>query len=79
MSFRNTRKSAAFKCVTSLPLYFIIPDVALSNCNMALPKVDFPQPDSPTSPTVSPGYTLKLTLSTALKGLVFENHPFLEN
>src|ERR1700730_4392391 len=32
---------------------------------MALPKVDFPQPDSPTSPTVSPASRSKLTSSTA--------------
>src|SRR5258705_13081487 len=31
----------------------------------ALPKVDLPQPDSPTSPTVSPASRSKLTSSTA--------------
>ena len=29
-------------------------------CKIALPSVDLPQPDSPTSPRVSPEYTLKL-------------------
>ena len=32
------------------------------------PKVDFPQPDSPTTATTSPGSTVKLTSSTALTG-----------
>ena len=32
---------------------------------MALPIVDLPEPDSPTSPSVSPGATAKLTPSTA--------------
>src|SRR5215217_8702819 len=32
---------------------------------IALPMVDLPEPDSPTSPTVSPGAMLKLTPSTA--------------
>jgi len=30
------------------------PLVALSNCKIVLPRVDFPQPDSPTKPNVSP-------------------------
>src|SRR5262249_26964866 len=30
------------------------------------PSVDFPQPDSPTTPSVSPGISVKLTPSTAL-------------
>ena len=32
---------------------------------MALPVVDFPQPDSPTRPRVSPSFTSRLTLDTA--------------
>ncbi len=32
---------------------------------MSLPVVDFPQPDSPTSPSVSPSSIQKLTPSTA--------------
>src|ERR1700704_1502281 len=32
---------------------------------IALPRVDLPQPDSPTSPTVSPASRSKLTSSTA--------------
>ena len=35
---------------------------------MASDVTDLPQPDSPTSPTVCPGATWKLTLSTAVKG-----------
>ena len=41
---------------------------------MHLPKVDFPLPDSPTIPSVSPLYMLKLTLSTAFKNNFFENN-----
>ena len=34
---------------------FISPDVGSLRCNIDLPTDVFPQPDSPTSPTVSPG------------------------
>ena len=40
--------------------YFLAGQVA-----KARPSVDFPQPDSPTMPSVSPFLMLKLTLSTA--------------
>ena len=33
---------------------------------IAIEVIDLPQPDSPTKPIVSPGRTLKLTLSTTL-------------
>jgi hypothetical protein len=36
-----------------------------SSCAMANSRVDLPQPDSPTIPRNSPGYTSKLTRSTA--------------
>ena len=32
---------------------------------MSLAVVDFPQPDSPTIPSVSPRFTVRLTFSTA--------------
>jgi len=52
--------------VSSLPLYLILPLVDLSSCKITLPNVDFPHPDSPTNPKVSPSKTLKLISSTAL-------------
>ena len=57
------------------PRYLIEPEVAGSNCKIALPRVDLPQPDSPTKPKVSPGYNLKLTSLTALKLRGLLNHP----
>ena len=53
--------------VTFVPLNLIAPDVGLSSCTITRPRVDFPQPDSPTNPRVSPRLRAKLTLSTALK------------
>ena len=38
----------------SWPLYRISPDVGSSRRKMVLPSVDFPQPLSPTTPSVSP-------------------------
>ena len=43
----------------------IRPAVGLSRRTMHLPKVDFPQPDSPTRPSVSPAWMSRLTPSTA--------------
>lgn len=42
------------------------PDVAFVSPKITLPTVDFPQPDSPTKPSVSPGAIVKLISSTAL-------------
>src|SRR5215470_3329642 len=43
---------------------------------MVRPKVDLPQPDSPTTPRVSPSSTLRLTPSTAFTAsLLRENRP----
>ena len=44
---------------------------------MVLPRVDFPQPDSPTSPRVSPLWIVRLISSTALTTAGFKlNRPF---
>src|SRR6185436_11903326 len=43
----------------------IFPAVGSISRRIARPKVDFPQPDSPTSPTVSPDSMSRLTPSTA--------------
>ena len=62
----------------SLFLNLIEPSVGSYNLTITLPKVDLPQPDSPTSPNVSPLYILKLTSSTAVKyALSFLKKPFL--
>ena len=45
----------------------IRPDVGVSNRTIALAIVDLPQPDSPTTPSVDPFATSKLTASTARK------------
>jgi hypothetical protein len=41
------------------------PEVGSINLRIDRPVVDLPQPDSPTSPSVSPGMMSKLTSSTA--------------
>ena len=41
------------------------PRFGRGNCMIALPVVDLPQPDSPTSPSVSPSFTSRLTPDTA--------------
>jgi hypothetical protein len=42
-----------------------VPSVGCSKPAAIRPSVDFPQPDSPTRPTTSPGWTARLTESTA--------------
>ena len=55
-------------CVMSLPANSMVPPVGSSSRNRVRPAVDLPQPDSPTSPTVSPGHRLRSIPSTALTG-----------
>jgi hypothetical protein len=43
----------------------IEPEVASRSWRITRHSVDFPQPDSPTRPSVSPGSTERLTSSTA--------------
>src|SRR5712692_10119731 len=45
-----------------------VPAVAGINPTRIRPAVDLPEPDSPTSPSVSPGMTSKLTSSSAFSG-----------
>ncbi len=52
--------------VMSSPLYEIAPAVGRSRLTSILATVDFPQPDSPTMPSVSPARRSKETPSTAL-------------
>ncbi len=62
---RNSRNSERPSDVSSVPSKVTLPDVAFSIWMMARPVVDFPQPDSPTSPSVSPSSMAKLTPATA--------------
>ena len=52
--------------VMSCPSNVIVPPVGSSSRMMHRAIVDLPHPDSPTTPSVSPRLTLKLTSSTAL-------------
>src|SRR6266571_9222546 len=52
-------------CEMSSPLNLMVPDVGSRSRITARPMVDFPQPDSPTSPTVSPALTSRSRPSTA--------------
>ena len=55
--------------VMSSPSNSIVPPVGSSSRSMVRPAVDLPQPDSPTSPTVSPWRTSREMPSTARTGL----------
>ena len=65
MSFLNLFKDVFVNLVISLPSKKTCPEVAFSKCKIVLPRVVFPQPDSPTKPMVSPLKILKETLLTA--------------
>jgi len=64
-SRRNGRISRWLRRVISCPATRMEPLVGSINLRMARPTVDFPQPDSPTRPSVSPSPIEKLTPSTA--------------
>ena len=49
--------------------------MASTNRSNVLPVVVLPQPDSPTKPKVSPGYTSNVKLSTAVDNLTFDVYP----
>jgi hypothetical protein len=59
------RSSSSFRCVMSWPSKTIEPSVGSYSRRIARPTVDFPQPDSPTSPSVSPCRMSSETPSTA--------------
>src|SRR5258708_36795530 len=64
--FLRTDLSPAFGMrVISWPSSTTKPSQLGTRRMIALPRVDLPQPDSPTSPTVSPASRSKLTSSTA--------------
>ena len=51
--------------VSSVPLKITLPPVGLRRRTIHFPRVDFPQPDSPTRPRVSPLRMVRSTPSTA--------------
>ena len=53
--------------VNSVPAKLIEPEKGLKSPHINLAKVDFPEPDSPTSPKISPSFISKDTLSTAFR------------
>src|SRR5580765_6245275 len=65
ISRRSGRSSRREMCVMSLPLRRIVPAVGSSRRTMQAPTVDLPLPDSPTSPSISPGAIVSETPSTA--------------
>ena len=65
MRVRIRRISSPERVVRSVPSKTTLPVVACSSCMTARPVVDLPQPDSPTSPRVSPSRTSKLMPETA--------------
>ena len=62
---RICRNSAEPSWVSSAPSNLTEPDVGRISCRTHRPVVDFPQPDSPTSPRVSPAAMVNETPDTA--------------
>ena len=62
---RSVRRSPRLSVVSSVSPKRMVPEVARSTWTMARPVVDLPQPDSPTSPSVSPLRSEKLMPATA--------------
>src|SRR6185369_6235488 len=62
----NLRNSFGATESRSLPANRTSPEVGSISLRIERPVVDFPHPDSPTSPNVSPRRIVKLTSSTAL-------------
>jgi len=70
---RTTRISLVELWVMSAPANSMPPPVASSSLRMVRPTVVLPQPDSPTSPNVSPGAMVNDTSSTAFTVAVFDD------
>src|SRR5690242_12802686 len=64
-SRRSARSFSPRRCVMSSPLNAILPAVGSISLIAVRPSVDLPQPDSPTSPSVSPVLISRSTPSTA--------------
>jgi len=65
ISLRSARSERLSSVVTFLPSKETSPEVGSISRRIERPVVDLPQPDSPTSPSVSPGMTSNDTSSTA--------------
>ncbi len=65
MRCRAAQSSRAESATRSRPSKRICPALGSISRKISRPVVDLPQPDSPTSPSVSPGSSAKLTPSTA--------------
>ena len=72
----TARSGASLPSTTPFASISIDPEDGEVRCMMRLLVVDLPQPDSPTSPSVSPGNRSKLTPSTALSQLRTPKIPF---
>ena len=68
---RFSRSSAGRSRVMSSPSKMTLPAVGASSRISSRPRVDLPQPDSPTRPSVSPGSMRSATSSTARSGMVW--------
>src|SRR6478609_3610759 len=68
---RIRRRSLPLAVTMSWPSNSAEPPVGFSSPQSRRATVDLPQPDSPTSPSVSPGYRSKETPSTALTAPIF--------
>ncbi len=62
---RSRRSRSPLSRTRSTPSKTTLPDVGRKSCSTARASVDLPQPDSPTSPSVSPRFRSKLTSETA--------------
>ena len=65
MDWRYLRISRSLTWVISCPSKMICPSVGSSSRNTVRPSVLFPQPDSPTTPSVFPCWMVTLISSTA--------------
>ena len=59
------RSASPCSFVSSVPSKRTVPETGGGSCITARPVVDLPHPDSPTSPSVSPGAMSRLTPDTA--------------
>ena len=74
----RARTSRRGRAVRSRPSRMTVPPVAGMSCMMVRERVDFPQPDSPTRPRISPRSMSRLMPSTALTTLPpWEKRDFL--
>ena len=67
----GSRSLCFFNAVNSVPAKLIAPETGVYSPQMILATVDFPDPDSPTSPNTSPSWISKETLFTASRKILF--------